>query len=227
MMIPDTRHRPHLLDERSTVSFRQVFGEILSCSTAVETAILRIRLSGVDLTAKEVASVRTFRVLVAEVSARTVEDEAYALLTDPEKRQNLARILALLRSRRMEIRSAPLGGWSPDFSVFHDDRGPACLLIGLHLFRPPFPNGGPSWAARLGPEAARRAHVRFEEIWRGAHEIGHPVQGIMERAARLAGRAEPTASQTRESDPAEAQEGQEESPTREATCPVDTPRPPG
>lgn len=105
----DSPREAYLLDERAPVGFRELFGEAISRSTAVETAILRIRLSGVDLSAQEVSRIRSLRVLVAEVNARTVEEEAYALLRDSSKRQNLHRIMALLRSGKMEIRSSPLG----------------------------------------------------------------------------------------------------------------------
>jgi hypothetical protein len=147
----------------------------------VESAVLRIRLGSVDLTAQEVEGIRRLRILVAEVNARTVEEEAYALLMDPSKRQNLVTVLGLLRERRMEIRSAPLGGWSPDYSVFSGDQGPHTLLLGLHWFRRPFPHRGPAWAARFGPKEAQQAHHRFLELWEGAHDISPAVYRLIGR----------------------------------------------
>jgi hypothetical protein len=147
----------------------------------VDTAILRIRLGAVDLTGKELAGLRRFRILVAEVNARTVEEETYALSLDPSKRENLFRVLALLREQKMEIRSAPLGGWSPDFTIFFGDSGPQALLLGLHWFRRPFPHRGPAWAVQLGPEEARQAHLRFHELWKKSHDIGPAIRRLMER----------------------------------------------
>ncbi len=224
MTTSHVRSEARLLDERDPEGFRQLFGEIISGSTAVETAILRIRLSGVDLSEQEVTRIRSLRVLVAEVNARTVEEEAYALLQDSSKRQNLHRILALLRNGRLEIRSSPLGGWSPDFTVFSNESGPVAVLLGLHLFRRPFPYKGPTWAARFGPEEARRAHRRFEDLWEGAHEIGQAVRGIMERATRLRGEGEAGSGSL----PArETPGGQEERTAAGPERPVDTPSPPG
>ncbi len=171
------------MDERSTPNFRGFFGMLLSDSSVVEVAILRIRLAAVDLTSRELGSITRFRVLVAEANAQTVEEEAYALIMDPEKRENLRRVLNLLRAGILEIRSAPLGGWSPDFSVFSDNDGPTNLLMGLHWFHRPFPHRGPAWAARFGPEEAKRAQRRFRRLWDGAHEIGPAVQELMERTA--------------------------------------------
>jgi len=170
-----------LLDERSPTSFRVLFGDFLSRSQTVDTAILRVRLSAVDLSARELKGMKRLRVLVAEANAQTVEGEAFALAMDPLKRENLSRVLDLLKKEVMEIRSAPLGGWSPDFSVFSDDRGPRFLLLGLHWFHRPFPYRGPAWVARFGAEEASQAHVRFQELWEGAHDIGPLVRKLMER----------------------------------------------
>ena len=172
-----------LLDERSPIEFRHLFGSLLSRSRGVETAINRIRLGAVDLSAQELMGLRRFRVLVAEVNAQTVEGEAYALAIDPSKRENLTRILHLLQAGVMEIRSAPLGGWSPDFTVFSEETGPHSLLVGIHWFHRPFPFRGPAWTARFGPAEAARAQARFRELWEGAHDIGPAIRRLMERTA--------------------------------------------
>lgn len=174
-------HLPFLMDERSPRRFRQVFGEILARSRTLETAILRIRLGAVDLTEAELAGVDRLRILAADVNARTVEEEAYGLRMDEEKRDSLTRILKLLREGRMEIRSAPLGGWSPDFSVFSGPDGPEAVIVGLHWFRRPFPHRGPAWAACFGPGEARAAQRRFGEIWREAHDIAPAILRLLER----------------------------------------------
>jgi hypothetical protein len=182
MTVPDN-FRPNLLDERDPNGFRGIFGDLLSRSCAVETAILRIRLGAVDLSARELVGVRHLRVLVAEVNTQTVEAEAYALVMDPVKRMNLTRILTLLQTGILELRSAPLGGWSPDFSIFSGEEGPFSLLLGLHWFYRPFPHRGPAWATRFGAEEAALARARFEEIWRGAHDIRPAILRLVERTA--------------------------------------------
>ena len=183
MHTPPANREPELLDERSARDFRTAFGELLTSSSFVDTAILRIRLGAVDLSPRELRRLRGFRVLVADVNARTVEEEAYAMAVDPGKRENLDRILSLLKTGVMEIRSAPLGGWSPDFTVFSGGSGPFGLLIGLHWFHRPFPRRGPAFASRFGPEEALLAHRRFQELWPVAHDIGDAVGGLMERTA--------------------------------------------
>jgi hypothetical protein len=174
---------PRLLDERSRPGFREVFGRLLSKSKAVDTAILRIRLAAVDLSGPEIQSLERLRVVVAEVNAQTVGEEAYALLMDPDRRQNLERVLRLLQSGTMEIRCAALAGWSPDFTVFSGHDEPEAVLLGLHWFQRPFPHRGPAWAMACGPDEARRAKARFRELWAAAHDITAAVQKLLEQSS--------------------------------------------
>jgi hypothetical protein len=172
---------PSLLDERNPDSFRKVFGRLLSGSQALDSAIGRIRLSGVDLSAGELEGLRRLRIVVSELNAQTLEEEAFALSLDPEKRVILRRIQDLLRTERLELRSSPLAGWSPDFSIFYQKGDPVALLMGLHWVLQPFPHRGPAWLACFGPEAARQASSRFAELWDSGHEIGPPVLELLQR----------------------------------------------
>jgi len=122
------------------------------------------------------------RILVAEINAQTLEDETFGLLMDPVRRDTLGRIQGLLASGRMELRSAPLAGWSPDFSVFSGHQGPRALLLGLHWVQRPFPHRGPAWLSCFGPAEARMGGSRFDDLWRGAHEIGPAVLKLFDRA---------------------------------------------
>lgn len=169
-----------LLDETSNPTFRSVFGELLSRSSTADTAIVRIRLGAVDLSSDELRPIRRFRVMVADVNARTVESEAYAMAVDRTKRSNLHRILGLIQDGLLEIRASPLGGWSPDFTIFSGQEGPHSLLLGLHWFHHPFPHRGPAWTSWFGPPEASRASVRFDRLWEQAHDIGPAIARLME-----------------------------------------------
>lgn len=175
------------MDERGPVCFREVFGASLRSSNRVDSAILNIRLGAVDFTASELRQLERFRVLVAEVNARRVEGEAYAMAMDPAKRRNLIRLLRLFSAGILRIRSAPLGGWAPDFTVFSRGGTPQQVLLGIHWFRRPFPHRGPAWAVRLEAADATRAKARFEEIWHGAHDIGPAIQRLMAKAPTRVG----------------------------------------
>lgn len=171
-----------LLDERRRPDFRDIFGTLAAESNDVATAITRVRLSTVDLSSGELERVTSFRVLVAEVNALTLDTEARMLESHPKRAPNLRLIAELLREGRLEIRSSPLAGWSPDFTVFGDAAGARAVLTGPHWFERPYPHRGPAFGALYFGDAAQVARRRHAELWDAAHDIGHAVAGILSRA---------------------------------------------
>jgi hypothetical protein len=139
-------------------------------------------LSTVDFTAMELGAVEHFRVLVAEMNALRLDVEARALQADAKRAPNAERLRQLLESGKLEVRSSPLAGWSPDFTVFSGPSGPRALLLGFHAFERPYPHRGPALGAVHGEAAARLAARRHEEIWEHAHDVGPAVWGILSKA---------------------------------------------
>ncbi len=177
-----------LLDERSRPDFRDVFGAMARRCREISTAVTRVRLGTLDLTPSELHSVRHFRVLVAEVNALHLDAEARVLNGQPRRAPNLLLLTDLLREGRLEIRSAPLAGWSPDFSVFSTVEGPLAVLTGYHWFERPYPHRGPALGGFHTGDGARLAAARHRELWEGAHDIGPAVWSILARArARVRG----------------------------------------
>lgn len=180
---------PRLMDERSDPNFRAVYGLLARRSGALDAAVSRIRLSGMDLRPEELRKLGRIRVLLTEVNAITLRSEAEASLADPDKEGNLTNLLTMMESGVIEVRSAPLAGWAPDFSVFRRNGHPWMVLVGLHWFARPYPHGGPALASLHGAEAASRTARRFEGLWRGAHDIGPAILHILQEARVRAGRA--------------------------------------
>ena len=172
-----------LLDERSRPDFRDVFGQLARGSEAISVAITRVRITTVDLTRDELARVSSLRVLVAELSALRLDAEARALSTEPRRSDNVAQLLEMLESGRLEVRSAPLGGWSPDFTVFETAGAAHSVLTGFHWFERPYPHRGPALASLHAGDAARLAGTRFEDVWASAHDVGPAVWSILARAS--------------------------------------------
>jgi hypothetical protein len=185
LRLPSTFALPGLLDERSSPDFRRVFGWLCGRSVEVDVALTRIRLSTLDLDAAEVARLRRLRLLLAEVNAVTLDVEAHALLLDESRGATLRHLGSLLTKGIIEIRAAPLAGWSPDFTVFSSEEGPEAVLLGYHWFQRPFPHRGPALASLHGPAEARRVRTRFDETWARAHDISPAVRGILERPGRV------------------------------------------
>jgi len=126
-----TPHPAVLLDDRARPDFRDVFGTLASQSTDIAIAITRVRLSTMNLTESELRSVVHFRVLVAEMNAIQLAAEARGLVNDPARAPRLPLLQRMLESGRLQVRAAPLAGWSPDFTVFADAAGPTAVLTGF------------------------------------------------------------------------------------------------
>lgn len=173
---------PRLMDERSDPNFRDVFGLLARRSGTLDAAVSRIRLSGLDLRPEELRTLEKIRVLLGEVNAITLRSEAEACLADPRKASNLSNLVHLMEEGIISVRSAPLAGWAPDFSVFGRSGRAWMVLVGLHWFARPYPHGGPALASLHGPEAAKRAARRFSHLWRGAHDIGPAILRILTEA---------------------------------------------
>jgi hypothetical protein len=178
-----------LFDERRRPDFRDVFGALATGSTEIATAVRRVRLSTVDLTRAELEHVVRFRVLVTEMNALHIDAEARSLQSDPRRAPNAELLREMLESGRLEVRSAPLAGWTPDFTVFSRLAGPHAVLTGLHWFERPYPHRGPAFGAVHGEVAAKLAARRHEEAWERAHDVGPAVWNILSRARSRAIRA--------------------------------------
>jgi hypothetical protein len=175
---------PRLIDERSRPGFRELFGRLARRATGLDVALTHLRLSTLDLSERELASVRRIRLLLAEVSAVSLDAEAHALLHRAPTATNLRRLAALLALGTIEVRSAPLGGWAPDFSIFRTDEGPCAALIGPHRFDRGPGHEGPVLASLHGAGDAARLEARFADIWGRGHDIRPAIAGILARAQR-------------------------------------------
>lgn len=179
--------RPLLFDERASPDLRGWFDRLARDSVRIDVAISRIRIAGLDLSDPGLSDPPRIRVCVAGVESGRLEEEVVAAASSPHLRAALARVLSLLESDRLRIRSAPLAGWSPDFSVFHGRGSLRGALIGLHWFQRPFPHGGPALAAYFPGRSARPASVRFGDLWERAHDVRTPVHAVLVRCIRNVG----------------------------------------
>lgn len=173
-----------LIDERGRPDFRDVFGAYAGRSIDIATAITRVRLSAVDLTELQLSDLEHFRVLVSELNALQLDGEAHAIQADPKKAPRVDLLRTMLESGRLEVRAAPLGGWSPDFTVFSTADGPRAVLCGHHWFERPFPHRGPALASLHHGDAARLAARRHSDLWERSHDVGPAVWNILSKARR-------------------------------------------
>lgn len=165
-----------LIDDAAQPSLRVHIGRLLSTCARADIAVSHVRLPALDLTANETRRVQHCRILLGRLEARALMDFGFV---DEHSDERLHTLLQFLGSGRVEIRSAGLGAWSPDFSIYRelsgDAHGDACAvdaqddayavgnhgnarpvgrhgsacLIGAHYFRDPMTSNGPSFTALL------------------------------------------------------------------------------
>lgn len=181
-----------LLDGRGRPDFRDVFGALAASATRILTAVTRVRLTTLDLGADDLPALESLQVVVSELSALSLDAEARSLLQIPGRAPNIRFLLELLEAGRLEVRSAPLGGWSPDFTVFVEEEGPRAVVSGFHAFERPYPHRGPALASVHGGDAARLAAARHHELWETAHDVGPALWSLLARADKRAARLAPT-----------------------------------
>ena len=175
-----------LIDEAARPPLRQRIGHLLATCVRAEIAVSHIRLAALDLTEEETRSVRRCRILLGRLEVRALTDFGF---TDPGADDRMDALLAFLESGRVEIRSAGLGAWAPDFSLYRGAPGAASVcLLGAHYFRePPSPNG-PSFTALLtDPYSTAIALARFETLWARGHDVLEPVMSAVHRRQPFSG----------------------------------------
>jgi hypothetical protein len=171
-----------LLDDRRYPTVRQVVGKLLTHATTADFAIARVRLAAVDLSEREIGSVRRCRVLLGRLDVEALSTPEESRRVEPERAGNLLTLRAFLTSGRAEIRTAGATMWVPDFSILTGlpelegvSSGAVCLL-GAHYFARPYPTRGPALTCLLsGRGSVATARDRFEELW----DLGYDVLPVI------------------------------------------------
>lgn len=177
-----------LFDETTAPPLRHVIGRLFTAASYADVAVGHIRLAALDMMPGELERIIRCRVLLDRLDAGTFSRMA----GPPQPRTRLRDLYRFVSSERVEVRSAGMGSWAPDFSLYRgisgaDGRAPDACLIGAHYFRQPVAAGGPSFTCLLtDPAAVARALRRFERLWEHAHDVRPAVLSTIERLDRYA-----------------------------------------
>lgn len=169
-----------ILDERGSLTFRHVFLDCARKAVGLDSALHRIRLLGLGSLPLKLRHLTRIRLVLAEVRADTLRAEGEAMALDSRSRRGLGSLLEGIRLGRVEVRGAPLGGWSPEFSVFHGRKGPQRLILGHHWLQKPYGRRGPAFASVHGRTEAGLAAGRFEELWESSHDLSSALRALLE-----------------------------------------------
>ena len=174
-----------LLDNGSEPSLRAHLGRALSTATHASFALRRVRLARVDLMPDELRNVRSCRVLLGRLDADTLASPGVA---PSSASMRTAALLDMAASGRLEIRSAPLLSWDPDFAIVHH-AGRRTLLLGAIQFPSALPRGSfdelTLACVSAEADAVRLAAARFEELWSRAHDTLEAVTDALCRTRSL------------------------------------------
>jgi hypothetical protein len=179
-----------LLDEETDPPLRSVIGRLMASATTADFAVAAARLAAIDLTEEETAGVARCRILLGRLDAQELASlgEHRAAL-----RPQLLVLQRFLLSGRVEVRSAGMAAWLPDFSVYSGLRHGAArevCVVGAHYFRVPWIEDGPSLTCVLSSQpAVTRAQRRFERLWEHAHDVMPAVVAALEQVLQKAGTA--------------------------------------
>ena len=174
---------PRLLIEGLSPRFPTLYRRWLTGADRADIALTRLRIASLRLDLGHLTRVRRIRIVLAELTTAAWEAETHRVILDPERGPTLRHLISLLCEGRLEVRSAPLAGWAPDFTVFH--RGPPRrplpprALLGPHWLERAAGLDGPRFALAVGGDDARRVADRFEKIWVRAYDVGPAVARLL------------------------------------------------
>lgn len=187
-----------LLIEGVSPRFPAVYRRWLGRSDRVDIALTRLRIATLRLEVDDLRRVDRIRIVLAELSTSAWEVETHRALLDPRRAPVLRRLVDLLRTGRLRVRSAPLAGWAPDFTVFHRDgagAGGPRAIVGPHWLEGSPGLQGPRFAFAVHEHDARRVAERFERIWERAYDVGPAVTRLLGGTMEALDRLTPTIGQ--------------------------------
>lgn len=183
-----------LFDERAEVPVRARIGTLLRGATTADFAFTRIRLGALDLQREEVEGLERCRVLLGAFDATALQsvliDRGEPEQANPVRISRLRVLRSFVESGRLEVRSAGLARWTPDFGVVGGKRprnggsppGRAThvAVIGANHFGPPHHPIGPSFTAITGnASAVKLLAMRFEETWAHGHDVLPAIRDVV------------------------------------------------
>lgn len=170
---------PRLLVEGAAPRFPTVYRRWLGRSTRTDIALTRLRIATLRLAPRDLARVRRIRLVLAELTTSAWEVETHRALLDPGRAPALRTLVRALQTGNLQVRSAPLAAWSPDFTVFHRDDGRPTALLGPHWLEATPGVPGPRFAFAVQGRDARRVSRCFARIWDSAYDVGPAVSSLL------------------------------------------------
>lgn len=179
-----TRPPLTLLDERATPPLRDRIGRLLAGADQAAFALARVRLAFVDLGDEELGSLRRCRVLLGHLDASNLLDASDSAGRHTHA-PSMGRLLRFANSGRLEVRSAGLAAWTPDFGVVQRDAEAMGLLGAIQFGNPELLSGPTFTAITTDSDAVALLGRRFDQLWHRSHDVLPAIRQVLERAHGL------------------------------------------
>jgi hypothetical protein len=183
-----------LVDERSRPTLRKRLGQLLAEADTAAFAVARIRLGVLDLSDAELGGLSRCRVLLRQLDATMLLDTAQdpgPSGTDGRGNGAIGRLFRFVTSGRLEVRSAGLGSWTPDFGVVEHGTGRTGLLGAIQFGNPELVVGPALTIVSIDPAITTCLLSRFDQLWDRSHDVLPAIREVLERGHRL---GDPTSS---------------------------------
>jgi hypothetical protein len=168
-----------LIDDPGAV--RRTVRRLLARSARTDLAIGRLRLAALRFQGGDLERVRV-RLLVGRLDVDTVAGAPGTAVFGVRRKAELERLREVVRAGRVQVRTAGMVRWDPDFSVFRQARGGGgVVLVGSHRFDVPDPGPVRTLCAALrGGRRVAAARDRFEGLWAGGYEVAPVVEDMLD-----------------------------------------------
>jgi hypothetical protein len=178
-------HQPlMLLDERTEPPLRQRIGRLMAGAHDAAFALTRVRLAVLDFGDDELGSLRRCRVLLGHLDASILHDTSDSV-SHRAFAPSFGRLVRFAASGRLEVRSAGLASWTPDFALIDRDGAPTALLGAIQFGNPELLTGPMFTAAIRDAEAAALLRRRFDDLWEASHDVLPAISQVLQRAHGL------------------------------------------
>jgi hypothetical protein len=171
--------RSMLIDDPGAV--RRTVRSLLTRSARADLAIRRLRLAALRFEGGELERVHV-RLLVGRLDVDAVAGAPGTAVFGDRRKAELERLREVVRAGRVQVRTAGMVRWDPDFSVFRQSRaGGGLVLLGSHRFDVPDPGSvKPLCAGLRGERRVALAAERFEGLWAGGYDVGPVVEDLLD-----------------------------------------------
>jgi hypothetical protein len=172
-----------LIDERTGPPLRQRVGRLLAGADDAAFAVARIRLAVLDLTDEELGRMRRCRVLLGFLDAAMLAEASEAAGPAGPGSSALARLHHFAASGRLQVRSAGLARWTPDFAVITGPDGPVGLVGSIQFGAPELVVGPAFTMVARDDDTVTLLRHRFDELWDRSHDVLPAIHGMLQRAS--------------------------------------------